>query len=284
MDAYHGDLCIGPSVSSSGLRTIEAKTPLHYYATSYLNPERLPEGPKDHFSFGRAAHTLLLGESGFREQFVVRPDEWSDWRTKAAQEWRKAQETAGQTVLIPSQINAIRGISKSLEAHPLVRQGILHGLVEHTIVWRDDKTGIWLKARPDVVPMADGVVSDIKTTTDASPRAIANTIVNHGYAMQGGLVTIGMKAVLGIEVTDFVLVFVEKEAPHAISVTAVDNEWLYWSRRQIRRSIDTFARCVETGEWPGYDAEATTHMPQWLRSRFEDEDKNGLIPDMEDAA
>lgn len=284
MEAYHGDLCDGPSVSSSGLRLIEAKTPLHYFATSYLNPNREPDEPKDHFSFGRAAHTLLLGEPGFHAQFAVRPEEWKDWRTKASQEWKQAQTDAGKTILIPAQLDAIRAIAQQLEAHPLVRSGILSGLVEHTIVWKDAKTGVWLKIRPDVVPMADGVVADVKTTTDASPRAVSNAILNHGYAMQGGLVTLGMKAVLGIDVTDFVLVFVEKEAPHAVSITAVDNEWLYWARRQLRRSIDTFAHCVEAGEWPGYETEATTHMPDWLRSRFENEDKSGLIPDMENAA
>lgn len=283
MDAYHGDLCIGPSISSSGLRTIEAKTPLHYFADSYLNPDREPEDQKEALSFGKAAHTLLLGESGFRDQYAVRPDQWKDWRTKAAQAWKAEQEEAGRTILVPAHLAAIRGIAKSLESHPLVRQGILHGLVEHTIVCQDKTTGVWLKIRPDVVPQADGVLVDGKTTTDASPQAIQRTILNFGYPMQGALGTIVMKEALDVTITDFVLVFFEKETPHAVAVTAIDNEWLYWARRQVRRSIDKFARCVETGEWPGYEVESTTHMPQWLRTRFEDEDKHGLIPEMEAA-
>lgn len=279
MDAYHADLCIGPSISSSGLRTIEAKTPLHYFAGSYLNPDREPEEAKGHFAFGRAAHTLLLGERGFREQYAVRPEQWKDWRTAASQGWRKDQQEDGKTVLIPSQLMAIRGIAKSLEAHPLVSSGILHGLVEHTIVCQDKPTGVWLKIRPDVVPMADGVLVDMKTTTDASPDAVKRAVLNHGYPMQGALGTIVMQEALGVKVTDFVLVFVEKDAPHAVAVTAIDNEWIYWARRQVRRAIDTFARCVETGEWPGYDVEATTSMPTWLRSRFEEDAKHGLIPE-----
>lgn len=279
IDAYHGDLCIGPSISSSGLRTIEAKTPLHYFAGSYLNPDREPEEQKDHFSFGKAAHTLLLGEQGFRDQFVVRPAEYKNWLTKASKEWRDAQVAAGKTVLLPQHITAIQGIARRLEAHPLVRQGILHGLVEHTIVCKDAATGVWLKIRPDVVPQADGVLVDLKTTNDASPHAIQRTILNYGYPMQGGLGTIVMKEALGITITDFVLAFIEKEEPHAVAITAIDNEWIYWSRRQVRRAIDTFARCVESGEWPGYDVEATTSMPTWLRARFEDEDKHGQIPE-----
>lgn len=284
MEAYHGDLCVGPSISSSGLRTIEAKTPLHFFASSYLNPDRAEEEQKEALNFGKAAHTLLLSEAGFRDQFAVRPAEFKNWMTKAAKEWRDEQTAAGKSVLLPQHLDAIRGIAKRLDAHPLVQQGILHGLVEHTVVCQDKATGVWLKIRPDVVPQADGVLVDMKTTTDASPDAVRRTILNFGYPMQGGLGTVVMKEALGLAITDFVLVFVEKEDPHAVAVTAVDNEWLYWARRQVRRAIDTFARCVDAGEWPGYEVEATTSMPQWLRSRFEDEDKAGLIPDMEQAA
>jgi hypothetical protein len=279
IDAYHGDLCIGPSVSSSGLRTIESKTPLHFYAGSYLNPDRVAEERNEAFNFGRAAHTLLLGESDFRDKYVVRPDEYRDWRTKAAQQWRGDQEAAGKTVLIPSQITAIRGIARSLETHPLVKQGILYGLVEHTIVCQDKATGVWLKIRPDVVPAADGVLVDAKSTEDASPEAVRRSILNYGYPMQGALGTIVMKEALDLTITDFVLLFFEKKEPHAIAITAIDNEWVSYARRQVRRSIDKFAHCVESGEWPGYDNETTVYMPDWLRKRLEQESDVGLLPE-----
>ena len=94
IELYHGDVTDGPGISSSGLRTIESKTPLHYWANSYLNPERLPQEAKEHFAFGHAAHTLLLSESGFKEKFVVRPEQWKDWRKDAAKIWRDEQVAA----------------------------------------------------------------------------------------------------------------------------------------------------------------------------------------------
>lgn len=279
IDLYHGDLTDGPGISSSGLRTIEAKSPSHYYATSYLNPDRLPEEPKDHFSFGRAAHTLLLGEDGFREQFVVRPDKWKDWRTDAAKAWRTEQQAAGRTVLNADDIVAIRHIAKQLAADPLVQSGILQGKVEHSLIWRDKITGVWLRSRPDVIPSADGVLVDLKTTTDASPEAVVNSIRNHGYALQGALAGMGMEATLGIKMTDFVLVWIEKSAPYAVNISPVDPEWIYWARRQLRRAIDTFAKCVETNEWPGYSGEATAFIPGWLKKRFEEQAETGELPE-----
>ncbi len=116
LDFYHDDCTAGPGISSSGLRTIESKTPLHYWATSYLNPDRIEQEPKDHFTFGEAAHKLLLGESGFAGRFSVRPDKWDSWRTDKAKEWKAEQESEGRTVLIPSQLEQIRGMARSLAA------------------------------------------------------------------------------------------------------------------------------------------------------------------------
>lgn len=280
IDFYHGDSTVGPGISSSGLRKIESRSPAHYWVESYLNPSRVPRKPSDHFDFGKAAHTLLLGEDGFREQFAVRPEEFSDYRTKAAQQWRVEMQLSGKSILTPADVDAIRGIAKSMEAHPTIMAGILNGAVEQSIFWQDEKTGVWLRARPDVIPTSDGVVSDLKTTTDASPHAVQGAVGELGYAMQGALIGAGMKKVLGVEMTDFVLVFVEKTPPFAVNVAPVDPEWIYWAGRQNRRAIDTFAKCVETGVWPAYEGERTVSMPEWRRKRLEAEAQYGLLPEI----
>lgn len=276
MDAYHGDLCIGPSISSSGLRTIEAKSPLHYYATSYLNPGRVGQTANDAFDFGRAAHTLLLGETGFRDQFVIRPAEFKDYKTKAAQEWRNCVRDAGKTPLATDDLTAIKAIAANLDAHPLARD-LLRGQVEQSLVFRDEVTGVWIKSRPDVLP-ADGIVADLKTTTDASPEAVRKSILNFGYAMQAAVVGEAMKSVLGTDMTTFALVFVEKAAPYAVSIVEVDLDWIAYASRQVRRSIDIFAKCIETNEWPGYEGEPVVYMPDWLRKRLDEQTDVGLLP------
>ncbi len=276
IDRYHGDLTIGPGISSSGLRTIEAKTPLHYYATSYLNPDRAEQAANDAFDFGRAAHTLLLADGDFRGQFAVRPAEFPDYKTKAAREWRDATRAAGKTVLTADDLTVIKAIAANLDAHPLARD-LLRGQVEQSIVFKDAATDIWVKSRPDVLP-ADGIVADLKTTTDASPDAVRKSILNFGYPMQGAVVGTAMKAVLGIDMTAFALVFVEKSAPYAVSVVEVDLDWIAYASRQVRRALDTFAKCIETNTWPGYEGEPVVYMPDWLRKRLDDETDVGLLP------
>lgn len=278
LERYHGAITDGPGISSSGLRLIDSRSPAHYYATSYLNPNRLPEEQKEEFNVGKAAHTLLLGEAGFRKQYAVRPDDWSDWRTNAAKAWREEAIAAGRVVLVPEHIEAIKGIRDNLAREPAIKNGLLAGQVERSLFWKDGPTGVWLKSRPDVIPESDGIVVDLKTTTDASPDKVRRAIADRGYAMQGALIRAGMKAALGVEMSDFVLVWVEKTPPYAVNITIVDPEWIEWGSRQLRRAVDTFARCVAANEWPAYPSDSTISMPEYLRKSFEAQERYGLIP------
>lgn len=274
-EQYHSDCCDGPSISSSGLRQIINRSPKHYWAKSYLNPDREPEEDKEFFEFGRAAHTLLLGESGFRQKFAIRPEQWTDWRSGAAKQWRDDMRAAGRSVLVRDQIKAIHGIKNSLAENPAIQAGLLQGHVECSIVW---KVGdIWVKTRPDVLPTTSGMAADIKTTTDARGDAIRNAVQEHGYNQQGALIGQGLKEVLGIDMTDFVLVWCEKAAPFDINISPIDGEWLAWGHRQNRKAIEIFARCWEAKKWPGYVQEITTGMPDWVRKSFQQQVKYGLL-------
>lgn len=280
MDIYHGKCTDAPNISSSGLRTIESKSPAHYWIHSPYNENRVPQKDTKALNFGRAAHALLIGGENFKQNYAVRPSRFDSWRTKDAQEWRNEQIKNGKTVLVPDDLETIKGMAEALSKHPLVRSGIMHGDIERSLFWKDKQTGVWLKARPDCLPTADGVVCDFKTAEDASPNAARRAMQERGYPMQGALIGMGMEELTGVKMTDFVLIFQEKEPPYAILVTTVDNEWIYWARRQLRRAIDTFAKCIETNEWPGYAEECVTSMPDWLRNRFVFEDQHSLIPEV----
>lgn len=252
IDSYHGQPCVGPSISSSGLRTIWSESPAHFWARSSLNPKRLPEDDKPQFAVGRLAHKLLLeGREGIEDEFAVRPDEWSDWRSKDARLWKEAQTLAGKTVITPADLESVTGMAESLAAHPLVKAGILDGFVERSLIWKDEETGVWLKARPDVIPNASGDFSDLKSTTSVTTDALQKSIASFGYHVQGALVGMAAKAVLGLEMQTFTLVWVEKTAPWCVRVTTLLPEDLERGAMQVRSALRTFARCLETGSWPG---------------------------------
>lgn len=272
LESYHGDLCTGPSVSSSGLRTIFRKSPAHYYVNSYLNPARTGEPETKAFILGRAAHHLLLGEDAFTTLFIGRPEElggkpWHGNRNEC-RAWLAEQEEAGRTVLTAAQLEQIRGMARALSEHPLVRAGILNGEIEKSLVWRDKETGVWLKARPDAIPNDSGDFADLKTSSYTGFE-LDREVANYRYDMQAALTGMGAREVLGLEMTSFSFVFVESEPPHSVEVLTLAKDDIEAAEKDLRSAIRTFAWCLKHGNWFGpsgtqLDARYV-HLPQWLR-------------------
>ncbi|MCA0032706.1 PD-(D/E)XK nuclease-like domain-containing protein [Mesorhizobium sp. B263B2A] len=280
MDAYHGQLTVGPSISSSGLREIENRSPLHYFATSYLNPDR----PEDEAStpsldFGRAVHTLLLSEDGFQDDYVVRPEKyeddegkWKAWNGNATvcKEWLAGARKAGKTVLLKSQVSDIHGMAERL-AKNQVAVDLLRGRIERSIITKDAKTGVWVKSRPDSIPR-DTIIADLKTCADASQVAIGRSIINYGYLQQMALAITCLEEVGQRQVNESVLLFVETSYPYAFNIKPLDNGDIHTAMRQNRRALNVFAECLKANDWPTYlDNMRTWSAPQWWSDRNEND-------------
>jgi hypothetical protein len=275
MSQYHSDICEGPSISSSGLRTIWSASPAHYFIESPYDPT--PKEPEDrpHFSLGRAAHHLLfLGRKGFEDEFACRPAKWADWRTADAKLWREDAIARGLTVITDGELEQITGMARALAAHPLVKAGILDGYVERSLIWKDRQSGAWLKSRPDCIPNDSGDFADLKTTASVERESLARSIASFGYPMQGALVGMASREVLGREMQTFTLVFVESKPPHCVRVVTIKPDDIERAERQVRVAAQLFAECVATGVWPGpggvqQDAEFLD-PPEWSRKSIDD--------------
>lgn len=256
MPTYHGQLTVTPSISSSGKRKIWFESAAHYYDESYLNPNRPPEKERPHFSVGRASHhLLLLGRKGFDEEFCVRPEQWSDWRSKDSQAWKAEMLEAGKTILTLNELENITGMAASLGRDPLVRAGILDGLVERTIVYFDPEARCFVKSRPDSIP-DDNTFSDLKTTTAVDDDSIQRAITDFGYNQQGATVRSAAKWALNVHMKDFALVFVEKVRPFCTRTVTLKPEDLDRGEHQNRVALWKFAHGLKTGEWPGPGSES----------------------------
>lgn len=270
IETYHQDPCVGPSVSSSGLRTIWAESPAHYWATSPYNPNRFPSKRSDAFDLGKAAHHWLLGEADFGKHFVLSP--YDDFRTKEARAWRDGERDAGRTVLTLEQMDQIKGMRDGLMRNPLVSEaGILDGAVERSVLWRADGTEreIWLRARPDVIPNASGDFADLKTTESVRRDEIARSLAKWNYPMQAALLRMGCRA-LGIPFTSFSFVFVEKNPPFCSRVVMLKEHELDRGEKQIRAALKQFEIGLATGQWPGPDGDQTDaefiETPGWAQT------------------
>lgn len=281
IEVYHSQCCAGPSISSSGIRRI-LQSPALYWMYSDLNPNRVEEESSEALILGQAAHHLLLGEAGFREKFTIRPEElygekWNGNR-KDCKAWLKDQAEAGLIVLTPAQIETIKGLAGiqpwqkdmpycGLRNHPLVQRGILNGEIEKSMFWKDGRT--WLKARPDAIPADGNDVVDLKTTTSVDTHDVSRTIFDRGYHVQAAMIGMGMKSAAGRKMDSFSLIWVDKTAPHEVSIRHLSDEDIILGERAIEIGVRLFERCLLEGRWPGAPQRepdiSRISLPQWGR-------------------
>lgn len=279
MSAYHGQICVGPSLSSTQIRTGEKRSLKHAYKDWSGNPNRPEPEEKAHFSFGRFVHDMAAqDEASLAENFAIRPEEFDSYRTKAAKAWKAQQWAEGRSCLTPQDVEAAAGLISTLAQHPTVKAGILHGLVEHSIFWIDEETGIWCKARPDVIPVDSGLMIDLKTCRDASPEAARRSIGEYAYHIQGAMGMEGLET-LGFPMEQFVLLFIETEDPWGINHKPLPQHDIEYGHRQLRRQLLKWREAFDTGVWPDYeDDEVEGGLPKWYRERLAWEAENGLLP------
>lgn len=265
MDDYHQDCCVGPSVSSSGLRTIEAKSPAHYYAYSYLNPNRAVKEESAVFNFGKAGHALTIEGVSLEEKYHVLPKGFSKAATLKQADAiasKAAAEAEGKISIKHDKVEQILAMRDALEAHPYASAAFNNGRSEPSIIWQH-KSGIWLKARPDFLPKKINKIPDYKCHADARKGPFARDLYNFGYLQQAALIIDGLAAV-GRKTTGFYWVVQEKEPPYAIAIYVPTAYDLAWGRIQNDKAIEIFAHCVKSGEWPGYpDKPQTINLPAW---------------------
>lgn len=286
LDEYHGkpDLLDAPSISKSALKWLipaHGGSPKAFWGRWKFNPEHVEPKQTDALDYGKAAHCRLLGDEVFEEKFVVRPDTYPDAKTGEFKPWHAssnvckewlAKNVKGRTVITSADVIQIERIRQDARKHPLISAGILNGRIERSMFWKDPATGIWLKARPDAIPRADGVFADLKTAGSFDEDFLERQAFDACYYLQAAITRMVCRG-LRIPFETFALIYVLKDdvpdTAHAeVSVHDIDR-----GERVVRWCLDTIRRCLDTGEWPGArpfdDGTRHVQMKPWAKERLD---------------
>lgn len=285
---YHRNpnLLPAPSLSSSGAKTLLAKSPFHFWWDSPMNSDRPSEADKPHFGIGKAAHDLILLSDRWPEQYFVLPKGFSRAKAKemadAIAEADAAAET-GLTILRHEDYETVKAVAAALRKNSLAMAALTAGETEETLAWRDSRTGVWLRARPDFRPDSILAKRDVMVVADlkfmspsyASPDGFERAVHQFGYHQSAAFYADGIKAIYGHYPTHWLHVVIEKEPPHCVALYQLPGEDIELGRVLNRRAIDTFARCLETGVWPGYaDTPKSVGLPVWSKMKIDALDPN----------
>lgn len=262
-DDYHADQVADvPTLSCSIAKLLCGYSPLHAWtAHPKLNPGYARKEDAK-FDVGTAAHALLFhGEPG------VEVIDAKDWRTAEARLARDTARAAGRLPMLPDQwaetqtmVAAAREQLAELDIDPLPFTG---GKAEQTIVWEEDG-GVICRARLDWLRDDRTVVDDLKTSSrSANPDTFTRSIFQMGYDVQVAAYTRAVERTTGVT-PEFRFVAVETTPPYALSVVGLGPAALTIAGKKWRYAVDTWRRCLERDEWPGYPQQiAYAELPAW---------------------
>lgn len=253
-----------PLASQSILKILRDRSPAHA-REAMLNP---PE-PTPALRLGEAVHMAVLQPDLFMERYVVAPE--VDRRTKAGREaWEEfLAEHESKRILTSQEWAQCIAMRDAVRSHSIASK-LLWGEAEVSAVWRDPDTGVMCKGRFDDIARGIGALVDLKTTMDASKGAFTRAIYEFGYYIQAAMYLRGAQT-LGLNVKFFTFIAVEKTPPYGVAVYHVRDDAIDAGVQELRPLLETFARCQQTGRWPGYAEEAVEiSLPPWAWSQIEE--------------
>lgn len=269
---HHVEICDAPSISSTGLKTIESKSPLHYWFNSPLNPEKPEPEQKRHFNVGKAVHDLILLGDLFPKNYFLLPEGYDarlkKWRE--VKEERDAAEESGIPVLFHGEGQMVEAIAEVVERDDLASLLLRSGTPEMTVAAKDPVTGVWMRCRPDVLPETTEIIPDIKTTINAHPDAFEKQATNLGYFQSAAFYLDVIREVFGdVGVKRrFLLIAAEKVPPYPVQIYQMDDEAIQNGRMLNRRALNIFADCLRTGNWWAYARPDQNPIKSLTMTRF----------------
>lgn len=259
-DEYHRDPVAGGSLSSSGARALLPPS----CPARFRHDQDHGQAPKRHYDIGHLAHKLVLGEGD-----TIAIIDAGDWRTKAARAEATEAREAGQIPILVEEYRQVAAMANAIKQHPIASALFSpgNGTPEQTLVWQDQQTGVWCRARYDWLPNPTGsrlIIADYKTCASAEPEQLRKTMATYGYHVQAAWYLTAAREVLAATDPGFVFVCQEKAPPYLVTIFEPDSTALRIGLAMSNRARSIYRHCTETGHWPAYvDGIELLALPRW---------------------
>lgn len=288
---YHADPVAVPSLSRSGIVTLDTLTPAHFAARhpKLTNWPDMVKKPSDPQKLGTVIHKMVLGAGG--EYQVIDPSDFLNKDGTPAKTFNNAEakaakelaEREGFVVIDRETHQRASDVAWHLKRQLVATFGAWPlGDSEVTLVWKrkTDHGDIWCRALIDHLAQDIALVIDLKTTElSIADEPVAKRFANDGGDIQAAFYLEGLEAVFpDCEGRGrFVDAVAEVNPPYNVRPFSFDDGWLQRARYRIDRAANRFARCLSDGVWPGYPSEPTVLTPPaYLEDVWLEQELNGV--------
>lgn len=173
----------------------------------------------------------------------------------------------------PSQASLadIRAMIESIMRHKVARKIVERGKKQESAFAFDKETGLLRKCRFDSRLQENSgrqVIGDLKSTEPGgtTEEKFAKKIVQHGLFVQNPWYSDLLRDLSNGEQPFFLFFVVERKPPYTVRVFQLDAVGVQIGQNEIRRSLDTFAKCKAEDKWPDWQDEdgiKIISLPRW---------------------
>lgn len=213
--------------------------------------------------FGSVAHSVILQQAGWSDDIEVLDKEYKDWRTKAAQEWRKAMLAKGKLPIKQSDMDEIWAMRQQWNSGDLTKLLTVAGSSEVSLTWRCPETWCICKVRWDFLPNDDFLLGhypaiDYKTTANLDDWPRIN-IARNNLLLRMALYYESLLHLTG-EMVNMAYAVQEKEPPYQVQVHTIilrgknanprHQQMIDAARAMLLPVKQGWAKCQKNNHWP----------------------------------
>lgn len=224
--------------------------------------------------FGGAFHRAVLEPERFEREYILAPE--YNLRRPSERE-QKAKDVAalagkGISYISVEDRDLIRAMQASAYANGRIAAMLSDpkAMKEVTVVWLDPETGMYFKARIDLLTRWGGYswVVDLKSTKDASSFSFRKDVANFQYHGQMAHYLSGLDTLYPLaRKTGFVAV--EKFAPHCAVFYELDPDAVAQGDMERRSYVKALIDARTENRWPGYP-DGIIGLPPWAYKEVKD--------------
>lgn len=212
-----------------------------------------PREENDAFTVGAYTHALLLQPENITSDFVVIGK--VDRRTKEGKAaWETAQrraELSGARLITDEQVALATAMADSVKANEAAAR-IIARLVHREVTVIGDIAGSNAKAKVDGIATTgnSAIIVDVKTAATINAKTFATAAATYGYYHQAAFYRRLVEQNVG-PVSDFLIIAVEKDAPHLCAVYRIADLAIEIADRKIDGLVSRWWD-VQRGDQTGY--------------------------------
>jgi hypothetical protein len=226
-------------VSASDIKNF-LKSPKYYFWNKYNKVEK-DDGR--HYVIGSALHEMIMEPHLFNSNYVVMPK--VDKRTK---EGKLAYENflieaQGKTIVNEEEMLMIVEMVKNATENKTFVSLLENSYRELSAYLVDEKTGLKLRMRPDIMCQSKSTIVDIKSCLDSSPKQFKGNVYSYGYSLSAAFYSDFLNR------ENYIFAAIEKQEPYQTALYSLNDEMMEYGRTQYRLGLDLLKWSYDNNYW-----------------------------------